>query len=151
MVKDGKSVFGRRVLVLAGDSLCLDAAVIDALEDLEVTLFTPSLVPGVGTEPVLPAVLDSVAEHFDRVAIQVRSASVLVNAAILNQEVKVEIEFCLEGAVQHQLALHGLTPESLYAFLPKLLSAERLAPLTHEVEQPGVGLIPEQLPYLLEY
>jgi len=86
----------------------LYAALVVATDDAEVALLTPVLVPGVGDEPVLGAVLNTIAEDADGMATLDRAGGVLVDAVLVEHEVLVDGEGTLARTVGAELGHHVL-------------------------------------------
>jgi len=84
----------------------LDAALVAATEDTEVTLLTPVLVPGVSNEPVLGAVVNTIAEDADGVTTLIRARDVLVDTAGVGEEILVDGEGTLARTVGGDLSHH---------------------------------------------
>lgn len=93
---------------MAADAAVLDAALIGATEDKEISLHTPVGVPTVGDLPVLDVVEGTPADDTDSVATEEVVAGLLVHTGLVGGEVIINIEGNLEGAVGHELALVGL-------------------------------------------
>jgi len=85
-----------------------DAALVGATDDTEVALLTPVLVPRVGDEPVLGAVLDTVAEDADSMATLIRAGGVLVDAALVEHKVLIDFKGTLARSVGADLDHHVL-------------------------------------------
>jgi len=84
----------------------LNAALVLATEDAEVTLLTPVLVPGVGDEPVLGAVVNTIAEDADGVTTLIGARDVLVDTAGVGEEILIDGEGTLARAVGGKLGHH---------------------------------------------
>ena len=89
------------------DDFALDAALVDAAEDLEGAVIAPVRVPRVVHQPVVSAVLGAPANDFDGVAAELLATHVLVDAALVGREVGVDGEGSLDWAVVHDFALDG--------------------------------------------
>jgi len=102
---------GRRRLRLFGSATphgVLDTALVGATDNAEVALLTPVLVPRVGDEPVLGAVVDTVAEDADGMTTLDRAGGVLVDTALVEHEVLVDGEGTLARTVGADLGHHVL-------------------------------------------
>jgi len=86
----------------------LNAALVLATEDAEVTLLTPVLVPGVGDEPVLGAVVNTIAEDADGVTTLIATSDVLVDTADIAHEILIDGEGTLARTVGGELGHHIL-------------------------------------------
>ena len=75
-----------------GYDVVLEAALVDAAQDLEVAAIAPVLVPRVGHQPVRRAVLNAPPEQPYRVAAEVPAGRVLVHARLVRQEVLVHFK-----------------------------------------------------------
>jgi len=84
----------------------LDTTLVDTTEDTEVTLLTPVLVPGVGDEPVLGAVVNTVAKDADSVTTLIRARDVLVDTAGVGHEILIDREGTLARTVGGDLGHH---------------------------------------------
>lgn len=89
-----------------GNDGTLNAALVGATEDLEGTLLTPAVVPGVNAQPVRSTVLNTPANHLDGVTTKVLAGNVLVNTGGVGLEVLVDSEGNADGTLLHQLLLH---------------------------------------------
>jgi len=89
--------------------LSLISAQVDTPLHLEVTVITPSGVPGVGIRPVVSAVLSSPTDQLDTMSTNVCTISLGVDTTGVAGEEAVEVlvdgEASLEGPVVHQLGL----------------------------------------------
>jgi len=73
--------------------------------DLEGTVVSPGSVPGVDSEPVVLAALGTPANHFDSVTTEGVSSSVLVDTALVGEEIFVDGEGCSHGSVFGDIGL----------------------------------------------
>jgi hypothetical protein len=92
----------------ATPSLALDAALVAATTDAEVTLLSPVSIPGVGASPVLLTVLNTVADKLDSMTTLITTRSVVIDTAGVAHEISIDSESNLEGTVGGKLGLHVL-------------------------------------------
>jgi len=119
-----------RLLGDATPSLALDATLVGATTDAEVTLLSPVGVPGVGAKPVLHTVGSAVAEHLNSVATLIGAAVVIVDTAGVAHEIRVDLEGNLDGTVSGDLGLDvGLAGDGVGLLTLVLLSGPVLAVL----------------------
>jgi len=90
-------------LHLTTDDVGLHAALVDATEHAEIALLTPVLVPAVGEEPVVGAVVNTVAHQLDGVVASKAAADVVVDTGGVHKEVLVDSDGCLARAVHGKL------------------------------------------------
>ena len=83
--------------------LIVNAAV--AHKDLESSLITPVVVPGVDTEPVVLTIFDTPADHLDSMTTKLLSGHVLVNTRGISFEVLVYSESSSDSTVGHDFHL----------------------------------------------
>jgi hypothetical protein len=86
-------------------NLSFNSAFVVSSSDLEEALVSPALVPAVGNQPVRSAALNTPTDDLDGVSSQSRSSSMVVNSALIGQEVVVNGEGSLNGAVGHNFSL----------------------------------------------
>jgi len=111
--------------------------VVLATKDLEVTVHTPVLVPGVSNPPVLDTVLNTPTEDLDSVATEVLTGDVLVDTRLVVLEVSIDIESSLDRTVSHDLLLEvRLTTESVGG-----VEADLVTQVRHRVVGLGVALV----------
>jgi hypothetical protein len=87
------------------DNLSLNAALVVSSSDSEESLVSPTLIPAVGDEPVRSAVLNSPSHDLDGVTAEGRAGCVVVDSGLVGEEVVVDGECSLNGAVGHDLSL----------------------------------------------
>ena len=95
-----ESEFGK-----ACNNLSLNTAFVVSSSDLEVSLISPSFVPAVSNQPVRRTWFNSPSNDFDSVASQSWAWSVVVNSALVGQEIVVDGEGSLNGTVGHDFGL----------------------------------------------
>jgi hypothetical protein len=83
--------------------LVVDSAV--ALKNLESTLISPGVVPGVNAEPVVLVILDAPSNALDGVASLGGTGHVLVNTGLVGEEIFVDGEGSGDWSVGHDLGL----------------------------------------------
>jgi len=93
------------ILGQASHNLALNATLVATTTNLEVAICSPILVPAVGDPPVVHATIDTPTEDLDGMATESRAGLVRVDAALVGEEVLVDSEGSLCGAVLHQLVL----------------------------------------------
>ena len=79
-----------------------------ALLDLEGTLVTPGVVPGVDSEPVVFTPLGSPTDELDGVTSESRTRLVGVDTALVGQEVLVDSEGCSYSSILEDIGLDVL-------------------------------------------
>ena len=84
-----------------GGETCMDLVANSALGhvDLESSLVTPSVVPGVDSEPVVNATFVSPADELDGMTTEGRSGFVLVDTALVGKEIFIDGEGGSDGSV----------------------------------------------------
>lgn len=92
---------------------------VGASEDLEESLVTPALVPGVGAEPVLGSVLDAPAEDLDGVTSELGASGVLVDTALVGEEVLVDGE----GALERVCTMDELTSTGPWVMISVMMAS----------------------------
>lgn len=97
--------FSRLQLGNGTNVLVLNTAVVLASQDLEETIVTPILVPGVGNEPVGSTVLNTPAEKLDSVTAEVVTSDVLVDTRLVGHEILVDGEGDFHGTIDHKILL----------------------------------------------
>lgn len=88
------------------DSLSLDSAFVVSSSNLEESVITPTFVPAVSNKPVGSSVLNTPADHLDSVTSQSRSSGVVVNSALVGQEIVVDGEGNFDRSVSHDFSLN---------------------------------------------
>lgn len=88
-----------------GDNLSFDSALVVSSSDLEEALVSPALIPAVGNQPVRSAAFNTPANNLDSVSSQSRSSSVVINSALVGQEVVVDGEGSLNWTMGHDFSL----------------------------------------------
>ena len=88
-----------------GCSLSFDSAFVVASSDLEFAIVSPSFVPAVDDCPVWGSVLDSPSDHLDCMTSKSTSRSVVVNSALVAEEIVVNGESNFNGSVGHDFSL----------------------------------------------
>ena len=103
----------------AGVHLVVDATV--AHLDLEETLVTPGVVPGIHAEPVILAVLRAPTDSLDGVTTKSGASSVLVNTRLVGQEVFVDGEGGSDSTVLLDVSLDSIDATDAVAAVSKVL------------------------------
>lgn len=90
------------------NTLRFNAAFILSSDDLEESLVSPIFVPGVSDKPVWGSVFSSPSEHLDGVSSEHGSGGVLVDSALVAEEIFIDVESDFDGSVGHDFGLDGL-------------------------------------------
>ena len=88
--------------------LTVDTAV--TLEDLEGSLISPSVIPGVDGEPVVFTTFGSVADELDSMATKSTSSLMGVDSTLVGKEVLVDGEGSGNSSVGDNVCLDGIDP-----------------------------------------
>mmetsp|Transcript_210 Transcript_210/g.276 ORF Transcript_210/g.276 Transcript_210/m.276 type:complete len:225 (+) Transcript_210:42-716(+) len=100
------NMFPTGSLNCTGRDLALNPTLIDTPFDLEGSLISPALIPGVDDDPVVLSVLCSPSNDLDGVATELRSLGVAVNARFVAREVRVYGKGTSDGAVLENVRLN---------------------------------------------
>jgi len=92
-------------LNLACADLAFNAALVISTSDLEGSVVTPALVPGVDHEPVILSIFNTPSDDLDSVTAKRRARGVLVNAGLVVWEVRVDGEGPGDRSIGHDVGL----------------------------------------------
>lgn len=85
--------------------LALNATLVRATANLESAVVAPLLIPRIGNEPVVLAILSSPAKHLDGMATELIVAGLVVNTTLVGGEIVVHSECCRCTAILHNVSL----------------------------------------------
>ena len=92
---------------LASNDTALNAALIRAAGDSEVSLVDPIFIPAVGHLPKWSSVFNTPSEYSDGVAAEGLSSSVLVHTCLVSKKVLINSKSGFYRAMVHDLGLNG--------------------------------------------
>lgn len=92
-------------LNFASDSGRFNSAFVGSLKNLEVSVVSPGLVPGVGDQPVLGGSFGSVSQDLDGVSSKETSSGVLVDSSLVGQEIFVHREGSFDWSIGGNFSL----------------------------------------------